>query len=366
VEHGLSAGTYTSPHLERVNERLARNLEPIADDDLADVIAAVADAEGLAGVAPSYFELLTAGAFHWFAALPVDVAVVEVGLLGRWDATNVADAEVAVLTNIGKDHTDAGPDWRRRIAEEKAGIVKSTSTFVVGEPDPALRSVFEAAGGARQWVRGEAFALERSEIAVGGRVVDVRTPGGRLDDVFVPFYGEHQADNAVLAITSVEALLGQTPDADVVATAFAELELPCRFEVVQRAPLVVLDGAHNPDGARVAAQTLADEFAFAGRRHIVLGLLRGRDPEEMATSFALRADDDVIACTPPSPRAVPAAELAAVLGAAGLRVTAIDDVGEAMRAALAGAAAEDLVLVTGSLYAAGEARRACRDLGLVR
>jgi dihydrofolate synthase/folylpolyglutamate synthase len=367
---GLSVGAYTSPHLERINERLVSasdpaHVVPIDDRSFAEAIATVADAELVARVDPSYFELLTAAAFHWFAGLPVDVTVLEVGLLGRWDATNVADAAVAVLTNIGKDHTDGIGDWRRRVAEEKSGIVKPASTFVLGEADRELRGVFEAAGAARLWVRGEDFACERTEVAVGGRTLDVRTPGGRIDGVYLPVHGAHQAENAALAITALEALVDRTPDADVVADAFAHLELPCRFEVVHRGPLVVLDGAHNPDGARVVSRTLGEEFAVDGRRHVVLGLLTGRDPIEMATALGLDSHDDVLTTTPASPRAVPAAALAGQLAAAGLRATPVDDVGDALRTAVDASAPEDLVLVTGSLYTVGDARRTCRDLGFL-
>ena len=147
MAQGLTVGTYTSPHLERVNERLARNAEPIGDEEFAEQIAAIADLEGLAGVRPSYFEACTAAAFRWFADIAVDVAVVEVGLLGRWDATNVVDAQVAVVTNIGMDHNEFAGPTLADIAREKAGIIKPGSAAVIGEVDPELVAVLERAAG---------------------------------------------------------------------------------------------------------------------------------------------------------------------------------------------------------------------------
>ena len=365
--HDLTVGTYTSPHLERITERLSRNLEPIADEAFSAVIADIAAVEPLSGVEPSYFELLTAAAFSWFAHLPVSVAVVEVGLLGRWDATNVVDGSVAVLTNVGRDHTDFSGDWRRKIAEEKAGIVKPGSTFVVGEPDPSLRDVFDATPSARRWIRGEDFGCDASRLAVGGRVVDVFTPLGRVDEVFVPLHGSHQADNAAAAIAAVGAFFDRAPDTETVAGAFADLRVPGRFEVVHRAPLVVLDGAHNPDGAQAASATLADEFEIPGTRYFVLGVLAGRDPLAFVDALGVTPTDRVLTCMPPSPRGVPAADLAAALRAHGLDAEhgpSDGDVGAAVVAAFERTHDDDLVFVTGSLYTVGDARSACRELGL--
>jgi dihydrofolate synthase/folylpolyglutamate synthase len=146
AESGLTVGTYTSPHLERINERISRNNEPIDDEDLADLLADLERLEPAIGVTNSYFELLTAAALEWFAAIAVDVAVVEVGLLGRYDATNVCDGLVAVVTNVGHDHTDGLDGWSTRIAEEKSGIVKPGSSLVLGETDPDLLPIFQRAG----------------------------------------------------------------------------------------------------------------------------------------------------------------------------------------------------------------------------
>jgi dihydrofolate synthase/folylpolyglutamate synthase len=373
--HQLSVGSYTSPHLEHVTERIARNGEPIEPEEFARVMGELGSLEDqrFFEERPSYFELLTAAGFAWFSEVAVDVAAVEVGLLGRWDATNVADGQVAVVTNVGKDHTNGRGDWRRRVAEEKAGVVKPGSHLILGEPDPALRPLFEAEGPADVWVRDRDFGVITGRLALGGHVVDLRTPNGVLEDVFLPFHGDHQADNAAAAVAAVEAFFGRALAPDVVAEAFAGLRLPGRFEVVHRAPLLVLDGAHNPDGARAAAATLADEFDVAGRRRWVLGLLGGRDPEEMLEAFGVRATDDVVTCTPPSPRGIAADALAKVVAERGARVEAVADVGAALERAWHAAEADGgadgpgagLVMVTGSLYTVGAARTACRRLGLL-
>jgi dihydrofolate synthase/folylpolyglutamate synthase len=374
--HQLSVGSYTSPHLEHVTERIARNDEPIETEEFARVMGELASLEDqrFFEERPSYFELLTAAGFAWFSQVAVDVAAVEVGLLGRWDATNVADGQVTVVTNVGKDHTNGRGDWRRRVAEEKAGIVKPGSHLVLGEPDPALRAVFEAEGPADVWLRDRDFGVIADRLALGGQVVDMRTPHGVLEEVFLPIHGAHQADNAAAAVAAVEAFFGRALAPDVVAEAFGELRLPGRFEVVHRAPLLVLDGAHNPDGAHAAATTLADEFDVAGTRRWVLGLLGGRDLDEMLDAFGMRPGDEVVTCTPPSPRGIEAKELAAAVTARGVRADAVPNVGDALERAWRAAEAEGgadgaggggLVMVTGSLYTVGAARTTCRRLGLL-
>lgn len=362
AETQLVAGTYASPHLHRLNERISRNLEPIGDDDLAAVLTDLAGLAPLAGVDPSWFELVTAAAFRWFGDVGVDVAVVEVGMLGRYDATNVADGDVAVITNIGPDHTDFAGDWRRAIAEEKAGIIKPDATVVLGETDPDLVRLFadEAArAGAREvWERGEQWACEENLLAVGGRLLDIRTPGGTLEQVFLPLNGAHQGDNAACAVAAAEAFLGVPLHIDVVRDAFATITAPGRFEIAQREPLVVLDGAHNAAGAAVAAQTLAEDFDVPGSRILVVGLLAPRDPRSVLEALDAATADLVVACTPPSPRGIPASEVAAAAAALGVAAEVVPDVGRAVQRAIERAGTDDAVLITGSLYVVGAAREA--------
>lgn len=353
----LSVGTYTSPHLEHVTERLAWDGNPIDDDDFAALIGDIASLEPLLDASPSYFEVLTAAAFRWFADIPVDVAVVEVGLLGTYDATNVGDGSVAVLTNVGRDHTDGEGDWKRRIAEEKAGIVKPGATFVLGETDPALADVFADTPAAELWVRDRDFAVLDDRVAHGGRLLRLRTPNTTVDDVFLPLHGAHQADNAALALAATEALLNKPLEADLVRDAFAQVASPGRFEVVHREPTVIVDGAHNPDGARVAARTLADEFTLSGSLILVIGMLEGRDPVAYLEALGARDAAFVIACTPPSPRAIPSHQIAAIADGLGVVAEAVPDVGDALARAFALATADDLILVTGSLYTVGPARQ---------
>jgi dihydrofolate synthase/folylpolyglutamate synthase len=358
---GLTVGTYTSPHLERLNERLSRNGEPISDEEFAEQISAIAPIEGIIGVRPSYFEICTAAAFRWFADVAVDVAVIEVGLLGRWDATNVVEAQVAVITNIGMDHTEFAGPTLADIAGEKSGIIKPGSAVIVGETDPELVQIFRGAGGATMLVRGDDFGVEHNQLAVGGRLVDLRTPTTIYPEVFVPLHGQHQGDNAAVALTAVEAFFAAPLSEEVVLEGFGTVVMPGRFEVIGFQPLVIVDGAHNPPGADAAAQVFFDDFQPEGRRILVVGTLR--DPAGMLA--ALRADefDLVVTCTAPSPRA---ATTQAVAGAArdlGCdEVLAADDVADACRIALAGTTGEDAVLVTGSLYVAGAARAVLRDM----
>lgn len=357
---GLSVGTYTSPHLEAINERISWNGESIGDEDLGLAIGAVAAVGGVAGVTPSYFEILTAAAFTWFADIAVDVAVVEVGMLGRYDATNVAEGVVAVLTNVGHDHTDGVGAWREAIAGEKVGIVKPGAAFVCGEVDPELRALLSATEAATTWWRGADFDCEQSMLALGGRSISLRTPSGTVHDVFVPLHGEHQADNAAIALAAVEAFFDRRLDDEVVTEAFAEVTLSGRFEIVHREPTVVLDAAHNLDGALACAATLREEFTLGGTVIVVAGFLNGRDPAEMLEALGAPDAGFLIACTPDTPRAIPAPQVAAAADGLGIVAEAISSVDQAVHRALGLASPDDLVLVTGSLYVVGPARTVLR------
>ncbi|MGE0879906.1 MAG: folylpolyglutamate synthase/dihydrofolate synthase family protein [Acidimicrobiia bacterium] len=360
MAHGLTVGTITSPHLERVNERLSIDAVPITDDEFGEAIGAIADLEALAGVRPSYFEVITAAAYRWFADQAVDVAVVEVGMFGRWDSTNVADARVAVVTNVGVDHLDylatTREEARAAIAYEKAGIVKPDCTLVLGETDPELAQIFKREGPALTIERDIDFAVTQNSLALGGRLLDIRTPQASYAEVFLPLHGAHQGDNAVLAITAVEAFFDAPIDPEVLETALAEVEWPGRLEVLGHQPLVVLDGAHNPAGAEVAMQALDDEFDVAGERIMVVGILQPHDPAELLDIFRVEDTKRVIACTPNWPRAIPAREIANIAESMGADATAVDDVRRACDRALAEAGPDDIVIVTGSLYTVGAAR----------
>ncbi|HNJ97254.1 MAG TPA: folylpolyglutamate synthase/dihydrofolate synthase family protein [Ilumatobacteraceae bacterium] len=357
MAHGLTVGTYTSPHLERINERINRNCEAISDDDFAEQIAAVANMETLTGVRPTYFETVTAAAFRWMADVAVDVAVVEVGLLGRWDATNVCEAQVAVLTNIGIDHTEYAGPTKRHIAIEKSGIVKPSSAVVIGETDPELAAIFANAGGASSLRRPDDFDVLENQLALGGRMIDLRTPTTVYPDVFVPLHGRHQGDNAVVALTAAETFFASPIDGELVTEGFSQVVMPGRFEVMGHQPLVIIDGAHNAPGADTCASVFFEDFDPAGRRILVVGCLQGRDPREMLS--ALRADefDLVVTCTAPSSRGMDAGELTAAARAMGCDdVIQIDELHRAIDRVLANTDADDAVLITGSLYVVGAAR----------
>jgi len=354
--HGLSVGTYTSPHLERINERMVWNGEPIDDDTLARALLDLEPFEDHLGVRLTHFEVLTAAALWWFADVAVDVAVLEVGLGGRWDATNVADGAVAVVTNVGLDHAEVIGPTRAHIAAEKSGIVKPDSILVLGEPDPALVPIFEARGPSALWLRDRDFGCTRNLLAVGGRLVDLRTPSGETADVFVPLHGPHQGDNAAAALAATEAFFGRRLDPSTVADAFATVQVPGRFEVVGRRPLVVLDGAHNPDGAAAARATLDDDFAGRTPDVLVVGFTGGRDPGEMLRTLGAERSRLVVACKPASPRGADPASVAAAAASLGVDAEVVPSVSAAVGRALAAAGEDDFILVTGSLYVVGEAR----------
>jgi dihydrofolate synthase/folylpolyglutamate synthase len=355
ISKGLSVGTYTSPDLQRINERLSMNNEPITDAAFAEEISALAALETMLEERPSRFDLLTAAAFRWFANEAADIAVVEVGLGGRWDATNVADGEVAVITSIGLDHTEFLGPTRRHVAGEKVGIVKPGATLVLGEVDAEVRDILEGTPASMTWESGREFACVSNDAAHGGRLLSIRTPGAMYEDLFLPIHGAHQGGNAATALAAVEAFFSEPLDERVVAEGFENVTAPGRLEVVGRRPLTILDGVKNPEGARAAMVTLDAEFGVE-RRIIVVGLLQGRDPAEVLQALRVGDAAYVVTCPAPSPRTVPAAELAAVARMLGANVEAADSVTEGVARGLAAAEPDDLVLVTGSLYVVGAAR----------
>ncbi|MFN2607681.1 MAG: folylpolyglutamate synthase/dihydrofolate synthase family protein [Acidimicrobiales bacterium] len=358
VEQGLSVGTYTSPHLQRVNERLAWNGQPVADGSLVEVIEAVAAVEPLLDGPPTHFEVLTAAALRWFADVAVDVAVVEVGLGGRWDATNVVDADVAVVTNVSLDHAETiGPELSD-IAREKAGIVKPATTLVLGETSPDLAPIFHAAGGSAVWERDVEYGCAANGLAHNGRVVDLWVPGASYEQVFLPVHGSFQGDNAAGAVAAAAAFFGTPLTSEVVTDAMAGLRLPGRLEVVARSPLCVLDGAHNPAGAAAASEAVSEAFGAAGGRILVVGMLVGRDPAEMLAALGAGASRLVVACPPPSPRALDPTVVAAAAADLGVDAEVADTVPAAVALALSLARPDELVLVSGSLYVVGAARAA--------
>jgi dihydrofolate synthase/folylpolyglutamate synthase len=356
---GLSVGTYTSPNLAKTNERISRAGAAIDDPSFLEVLSTLSLIEATLSERPTRFELLTAAAFMWFADVAVDSAVVEVGVGGTWDATNVIDGAVAVLTNVSYDHTDILGPTLEGIARDKAGIVKPGSVAVVGEQDPvlvdAIRSVADEAGAAQVWVRGEEFDCTSNRLAVGGRLLDLRTPGSTYRDVALPLHGEHQGLNAACALAGVEAFFGAPLDPDVVAEGFARVSVPGRLEVVGRRPLCLLDGAHNVAGMRVLSHALGD-FAVAGPSVAVIGMLTGRDPSAMIAPLVSAGVQVLVACAPVSPRAQPPGIVADAARAAGVQVVCGGAVRDAVRLGMELAGDEGLVVIAGSLYVVAEAR----------
>ncbi|HVW33179.1 MAG TPA: Mur ligase family protein [Acidimicrobiia bacterium] len=363
---GLSVGTYISPHLERINERLAWGGEAISDEALAEELRIVAVAETALlerdgdAARPTWFEIMTAAGYHWFSDLGVQVTVAEVGLGGLWDATNAADAEVAVVTNVSIDHVEYLGSTRETIAAEKAGIIKPGATLVLGEPDPGLAGIFLGRDPGRVLRPDVDFGVARNDPAYGGRAIDLRTPLAEYTDLYLPVHGSYQATNAAIALTAAEAFFGEPFSADLVTEALATFRAPGRLEVVGHEPLVVLDGAHNAAGAEALVGALEEEFP-PGPRTLVVGLMREKDATVMLAALGATEAERVYTCPPPSPRAMPAHELAEVafeLGVDPDRVEVHGTVEEAIARALAATPPEGQIVVAGSLYLVGAARAA--------
>jgi dihydrofolate synthase / folylpolyglutamate synthase len=360
MAQGLTVGTYTSPNLHTVNERLAANGQPISDEAFAAVLSELALLEPMVAERPTRFELLTAAALAWFATEAVDAMVVEVGLGGTWDCTNVVHGDVAVLTNFSYDHTDVLGPTLEGIAADKAGIIEPGSMVVLGETAPELVDIVTAratqVGATAVWTMGRDLGCESNQLAVGGRLVTLWTPGGRYEEVMVPLHGAHQGINAAVALAAAEAFFGAPLAAEVVEEAMAAVKMPGRLEVLSRHPLLVMDGAHNVAGMTALGHALAEEFDVEGDKVAVVGMLSGRDPLAMLAALATGGVQTVIACQPVSPRALAASTVAEAARAAGLTTYEEPDVRQALALARRLVDARGLVVVAGSLYIVGTAR----------
>jgi dihydrofolate synthase / folylpolyglutamate synthase len=358
---GLVVGTYTSPNLTRVNERLARNGEPIDDASFLEILESLSRLEPMLDDRPTRFELLTAGALAWFADEAVDAAVIEVGLGGQWDSTNVVDGDVSVITNISYDHTEVLGPTLEDIARDKAGIFKSGSRVAIGEVDPVLVAILSdaarQAGATEVWRRDQEFACTANRTAVGGRLIDVRTPGAHYGELLVPLFGAHQGDNASVALAVAELFFGRPLADEVAAQALAGVRVPGRLEVIGRRPLVLVDGAHNAAGMTALGRSLTEEFAVTGHLGAVVGMLSGRDPAAMLEPLRRAGVEWVVVCAPDSPRALPVTVVAEAATALGFDVTVCTPPAEAVRVAVNRAGEDDGVVVCGSLYVVADARR---------
>ena len=363
--HGLTVGSFISPHLQNLEERFMLNDEPMHPDELAAAVADVAPLADLyeerSGELITYFELTTAIAFAWFAEKAVDVAVVEVGLGGRLDSTNVFEDAVAVLTGVAVDHTEYLGRTIGEIAAEKVAILKPAGSLVSGPlaAEAEKMVAVRVADTGSPWHRwGAEFRLADAEMAVGGWNLDIEGVYETYEDIYLKIHGRHQTRNFTLAVAAAEVLTGRALDPDSVRKAAAAVRLPGRFEVVGREPLVVVDGAHNADGFDAVATTMAEEFLPALEWQLVIGAMGDKDIGAM-----LSAIDGQIAAVHTvavqHERAVSDSSLAeAVEASLDVPATARGTVADGIAAAIEAAGPDGAVLVAGSLYVAGEARSA--------
>ena len=359
---GLSVGTYTSPHLSSVRERIALNGEPIDEaafgavfDHMKPYLETV---EAQLGERISYFELLTAMFFLWAAETPVDAVVVEVGMGGRWDATNVLSSSVPVITNIALDHTAMLGEDRATIAAEKAGIVKGDATLVTTERDPQILEIFSNQGAATIAALGKDFEVLEDRIAIGGRYLSLAGSRGSYEGLFLPLHGTHQAVNAAAALEAVTRFIpGRQLAHEVVSEGMARTSAPGRLETIvsdhTELPVVV-DVAHNPAGMSVMVSALLEAFAFE-RVVFVFAALREKDHLGMLAEMA-RVNGTVVVTAVKSARSVPPDDIAKAAVELGLPAEVADEVEDAIGVAVDIATDNDLICITGSHYLVGEAR----------
>jgi len=369
--YGLRTGLLTSPHLVRVNERIMIDGEPISNEafvsnyrDIEPYLNMVDIELDAAGEPPlTFFEAFTALGFASFADAPVDVAVIEVGMGGEWDSTNVGDGQVAVFTPISLDHTARLGNTVAEIARTKSGIIKPAATVVTAAQPPTALAELERAAELSESsiaVQGTAFELLSNTVAVGGQVISVRGLAGRYDDLFLPLFGDHQAQNAAVAIAAVESFLGggqQMLVGDVLAEGIGTATSPGRLQVIGIEPTVIVDAAHNPDGALAVAKSIATYFTF-DEVAVVLGVLGDKDARGIVGALAtVGTRFDVTSSH--SERAIPVDELAGIVrGIAGQGSTfAHHDAAAALAEAREWAAQSPRrgVVVTGSITLIAEA-----------
>ncbi len=379
LAHDLRVGRYTSPHLEKVTERISLDGQPVADETFVRIYGEIApylqlvDTE-LAQREESrltFFEVLTVLAFAVFADEPVDVMVLEVGIGGSWDATNVADAAVSIVTPVDLDHTEMLGDTLQDIALEKAGIIKPGGFLVSAAQDPVVAQVLlERAQevGAQFRFEGVEFGVRGRTIAVGGQIIAVQGLAAEYIDLMLPLFGEHQAENAALAVAAVEALLGggdKPLNQELLVTGLGAVTSPGRLELARKAPPVLLDAAHNPHGFKASAQAVRESFTFA-KLNLVVGILREKDVETMLRVLAEEYSEyelELWCSHSRSPRAIPPEELAEIAADMGFdedMVHAEDRLDDAIASAVQDAADrqefDGAVLITGSVTVVGEAR----------
>ncbi len=376
---GLRVGRFTSPHLESMTERISVDGEPVSEETFVSAFNDVAPYIGLVDAEHdhplSFFETVVAMAYAAFADAPVDAAVVEVGMGGTWDATNVMEAKVAVLTPVALDHAKYLGETPRAIALEKVGIIKPGATVVCATQSPEVDEVVRercAEVGATLAREGLEFGVTSRVPAVGGQLIGLQGLRGTYDEVFLPLYGAHQAQNAALALAAVEALLGgeEPLDIELVREAFAEVTSPGRLEIIRRSPTIVLDAAHNPHGAAAVVAALEDSFVFSPLIGVV-AVMADKDYEGVLSELEPALSH--IVCTQNSTgRSMSAGDLAEVaLGIFGQdRVSVTDSLADALDQAAALAEAggafgdaigSGAVLVTGSVVTVGEARAMLRS-----
>jgi dihydrofolate synthase/folylpolyglutamate synthase len=356
---GLRVGTFTSPDLHAINERIAVNAEPVDDENLVGLLSRLADVESVSGIALTRFELLTVAALLHFSDEGVDVAVIEVGMGGTWDSTNVINSDVAVLTNVDLDHTAVLGPTISAIANDKVGIFRHEALSVVATTNAivveiAQRKANELA--TQLWLLGDQFVLESNELALGGRAISLRTPYAHYEDVLVTLHGIHQGVNAATAIVAAEAFLGRALGDEVVTNTLAKARMPGRMELISRKPMIVVDGAHNPAGIAALCATLDGAFHVSGERRCVLGMLSGRDLDDMIEPLVSLGFTEFHCCAPQSPRAVTAHDVAATVRRHGGVAYEHSSGTVALAYARERSTDDDLIVVAGSLYLVAEVR----------
>ena len=384
--YGLRTGLYTSPHLESVTERIAIDGQQLSEDDFIDIydqvkdFIALVDADSVKHGGPrmSFFEVLTTMAIWAFADAPVDVAIVEVGMGGRWDATNMLDADAAIIGPVDMDHMQWLGDTVEKIAGEKSGIIKQGSTAIIGRQPheeqvmPILLDQAKSVGAAAVIRDGEEMEVVSRTPAVGGQVATLRTPNGTYEDVPIAMFGEHQAHNALAALAAAEVVVpvAGALNGDIVAKALSGVRVPGRIETIRTSPTIIIDGGHNVQAVTALRAAIEENYNFQQLVGVV-SMMSDKEVEDVLGVMEPVLSEIIVTQNSWAPRVMKAEDLEKIADRVfgSDRVTRIDDLPDAIQAAVDKVDAADEtgvgygrgVLIFGSFVTAGDARRLLKE-----
>lgn len=355
ADSGLKVGTFTSPHLNKVNERIKINNIEISDEDLFEVLRIVQLTCELNDIKPTYFEALTACACYYFDSIAVDIGIMEVGLGGTWDCTNYESNNTkahdhVIITSISKDHTEILGTSETEIAYDKTGLIKPNSTVLIGDMSEEVVDIINTKDKVELLRLWDDFEIYNEQSALGGKIFSLKNRWGIFENIYLPQYGKHQVINAAVSITCAMSFLQQGFDVDFINTALSQIKNFGRFEIISKNPLVVFDGAHNPGGGVALKETLEEDFPLYSSRVYIIGAKKGKKVLEFIESLNINDEDLIITTASDFELMMSPQELYDICKQMHENVMFIDDISKSLEYALDIVLDDGQIIITGSLY----------------